>query len=129
MLIRYATSHGVRLVCQPVGVLAGAVLVVACVAAYLAGGGECSVGEVPGAYGAFVCYAPESFVFLAPAVAAVVGGVLVAGSRARGEDVVYAVRGLSGCRAGGWRSRGCWRAAVRRPSWCWRRAWFWSGWR
>lgn len=91
-------SHGVRLVFQPVGALAGGALVVACVAAYLAGGGQCSGGEVPGAYGSFVCYAPEAFVFLTPAVAAVVGGVLVAGSRARGEDVVYAVRGLSAWR-------------------------------
>jgi hypothetical protein len=52
----------------------------------------------PGAYGAFVCYAPETFVFLLPALAAVVGGMLVASSRSRGEDVIYAVRGLAGSR-------------------------------
>lgn len=36
--------------------------------------------------------------FLLPALAAVVGGMLVASGRSRGEDVIYAVRGLAGSR-------------------------------
>jgi hypothetical protein len=91
--------HGVRLLRQPGAIVAGLSLVVAASLSYLGGGsGECSAGKAPGAFGAFVCYAPAPFVFLVPAAAALVGGVLVASSRARGEDVVYAVRGLAGTR-------------------------------
>jgi prostaglandin-endoperoxide synthase 2 len=61
---------------------------VASVVAYRGGGAECSAGEHPTAYGAFVCYASDPFVFLLPAAAATIGGTLVATSRARGDDVV-----------------------------------------
>ena len=77
--------------------LAGAVLILGAAAAYF-GGGDCSGGERPGAYGAFVCYAPDALVFLLPAVAAVAGGVLVAAGRSSGEDMLYAFRGLRGAR-------------------------------
>ncbi len=97
MLRRYVSSQTVRLLREPVAALACCVLVLASVAAY-AGGGACSQGKRPGAYGAFVCYAPDAFVFLLPALAAMVGGMLVASSRSRGEDVIYAVRGLAGPR-------------------------------
>lgn len=71
---------------------------VASIAAYAGGGSDCSQGVRPGAYGAFVCYTPGAFVFLLPALAAVTGGMFVASSRSRGEDVIYAVRGLAGTR-------------------------------
>lgn len=99
MLTRFVISHGVRLLRQPGAVLAAGVLVLGCIVSYAGGNaGACSDGEAPGAYGAFVCYAPSALVFLVPVVAALVGGVLVASSRSRGEDVLYEVRGLSGAR-------------------------------
>jgi len=97
LLRRYILSQTVRLLREPGAALACVALVLASMATY-ANGGPCSGGQRPGAYGAFVCYAPEAFVFLLPALAAVVGGMLVASSRARGEDVIYAVRGLAGSR-------------------------------
>lgn len=97
MLSAFVHGHGARLLRQPSALLAGAALVVGVAAAYL-GGGDCSAGERPGAYGAFVCYAPEALIFMLPAVAAVAGGVVVAAGRSSGEDMVYAVRGLAGAR-------------------------------
>lgn len=98
MLGRYVSSQTVRLLREPGSLLACLVLVLASVAAFEGDPSACSGGERPGAYGAFVCYTPDAFVFLLPALAALVGGTVVANSRARGEDVVYAVRGLAGPR-------------------------------
>jgi hypothetical protein len=98
LLTRFVTSHAARLLREPGAALACFALAVASVVAYRGGGAECSAGEHPGAYGAFVCYASAPFVFLLPAVAATIGGTLVATSRARGDDVVYGVRGLRGAR-------------------------------
>ena len=98
MLTRFVTSQTGRLLREPGAALACIALVLASVASYLTGNGACSGGQRPGAYGAFVCYSSDPFVFLLPALGAAVGGMLVASSRSRGEDVVYAVRGLSGRR-------------------------------
>lgn len=99
MLSRFVLSQTARLLREPGALLACLALVLASVGAYVGGStGACSGGERPGAYGAFVCYVPGQFVFLLPALAAVAGGMLVASSRARGEDVMYAVRGLAGSR-------------------------------
>lgn len=97
MLTRYVAGHTVRLLREPGALLACSALVLAAIAGY-ADRGSCSQGDHPGAYGAFVCYAPRPWVFLLPALAAVAGGTLVASSRARGEDVIYAVRGFGGSR-------------------------------
>jgi hypothetical protein len=98
LLTRYVISQTGRLLRDPAAAFACCALVLAGVVAFVGGSGDCSGGEHPGAFGAFVCYVPEAFVFVLPAVAAVAGGVVIAGSRARGEDVVYAVRGVSGTR-------------------------------
>lgn len=55
MLTRYVRSHTARLLREPGAVLACATLVVASVVAFLAGVGDCSRGQRPGAYGAFAC--------------------------------------------------------------------------